>query len=361
MPSYNSMDCLKPVNMTETINKVEVPFGFYKRMLFSSESPQDKDTIEIGQIERSRRAAPFVREGSSALLIRGRSRSLTQVMFPNIRIKKPFNTGDVFNHRFTGMSPGAIYDNEMTARLMQERISDDLEDMEAQIQNAEEYLCAAAVQGVVSYDVPGQDSFIIDYKGQFGTTLLPVVLIAADLWTAATSLPWFNFLQAKRLLARRAGGGFSVTDAVMGDDAGDAFMKNATVFDNLNTQQGIGLGGDLDFAKELEENGSVQFLGRFMNIRCWIYSATIEMSDYSTVQLQPVNQVEFISNTSKAENVLYYGGITDPRAIEAGGPRMKRFAKSWMDEDPGTIYNLSTSRPLAVPRRPDSMQTYQVV
>lgn len=351
MPSFRSIDALKATVMTETIRRLDLPRTFWRTLLFSDERTLENETVELGKETRTRRAAPFVRSGSSAIMVRGRNTSLAQFETPNIRIKKPFNPGDVMFDR----GPGEPLYNARLQGKMQRRMAKDLEDMEFQIREAEEFLCASVVKGVISYDVPGQDSFIVDYGKPADT-----VLSLADSWDGATPAIQMTFMRAKRDLAGRPGGGFGLTDAVMGSNATDAFMADEQILKKMDSTVRVSIGGPLDFTRDLEQNGAVQFLGSFMGVRCWSYVATTTLSDGSVVELTRPDYVEFVAATRGAMNRMYYGGITDPRALQAGGPEMKRFSKSWFDEDPGTVYSLLQSRPLPVALNPDSMQSYKV-
>ena len=96
MAAITAFRALKHTNLTQTIERIDAPYSFWRSLLFRNETVLDKETFEVGTVSRDRRTAPFVRIGSSAQLMRPRSRKVAQVEIPNIRLKDSYNPGE--NH-----------------------------------------------------------------------------------------------------------------------------------------------------------------------------------------------------------------------------------------------------------------------
>lgn len=348
MASIESFRALKHTNLTATIERIDAPYSFWRQRLFGRNQILDKETFEVGTTSRVRNTAPFVRVGASAQMIRPRSSKLAQVEIPNIRLKDAYNPGE--NH-FTRRVGEKLYDQSMNGR-MQREITEKLSDMKRDIANTEEWMCAMAVQGTIAYDVTGGDSFELVLPDKAAVTV-------ASSWTGTPDIIG-DFREAKRSMAQAAGGGYVCTDVVLDQTAADALLADTAVRALLQTDLRVTAGGPLDLTNPFVQFGTANFLGTLVGINIWEYTASLNIGG----SLQPLvraGHAEFISATPGAENQFYYGAITDPRALESGGTRRRFFSKSWFDEDPGSFYILSTTRPMPFPRRADSLYSLQAI
>ena len=59
------------------------------------------------------------------------------------------------------------------------------------------------------------------------------------------------------------------------------------------------------------------------------------------------------------------GDVDEPLSVEILDPDASgdwdEVRESWLDEDPGSFYILSTTRPMPYPRRADSMYSFQAI
>jgi hypothetical protein len=240
---------------------------------------------------------------------------------------------------------------------MRSFLSREMSSMMRKIQNAEEYLCAQALRGVISYQSEEGVSFEVDFGRD---PSLDIVLSGADLWSASTSSPKADSLFASELINDFSEG--NATDLVLGKTARDAFLSNAEVLAQLvyrgeNIKQGM-----LDLTTQFRDDGAL-FLGSFVHgLRVWSYARQVTLPDGTQFDLIRPDYAEFIWRSPEAERVVYYGGIRDMKAIGSGRVlEAKRFSKSWEVEDPSARMMLIESNPLPCNRRSDTSVSMKVV
>jgi len=121
--------------------------------------------------------------------------------------------------------------------------------------------------------------------------------------------------------------------------------------------------GFLDFTTQfLESQIGAIFLGRFDGIDCWEYSRSVIDEDGETaVPLIREGYAEFMAVTPQAMNTFFYGSIPDLQVFRDGGlGNVRRFAKSWEEEDPAVFKSLLHTRPLPWFKRPDAFYSLKV-
>ena len=140
-----------------------------------------------------------------------------------------------------------------------------------------------------------------------------------------------------------------------------AFLRNSDVLGQggfLNNRRIQA--GNLDLEKEFRDDGAL-LLGHFEGLNVWSYSRSTTLADGSSVDLIRPKYAEFVTRSPAAENVLYYGAIHDIDAMEAGQFVGRQFSKSYKSANGKLMWLETQSRPLPVPRRPDSMVSMLVV
>ncbi len=349
MPS--SLDVLSYQTLTTSINEIKSPNSFVKRLLFGNHVSLATETVEVGIFVGGRQIAPFVRKHGEALMVGGLGTKMVNIEAPNIRIKRPFTASQLYNQRSPGY--GIFEDGGRIRSAMAQWIARDVQFMADQITNTEEYMCAMALRGAFSYEVEDQEVFTITY-GRTGTHAVTLSVF----WDTdpTLALPEEDFTTAKRLVSEDVG--LNVTDVILGSEA-------STHFKRVMKKQGASLldlrdlnAGSVSFAAQFAEDGTM-FIGTFGGVRVWEYARKVLVNGVSTDLIRP-KYAEFVSATSGAENVLYYGAIPDmdaPGGLFIG----ERFSKSWTNPDPSVRMHLAASRPLAVLRRPDSTVSMKVI
>jgi len=344
---------LKWTSLTPLVNEIKSPNQFLKRRLYGRHVTLPTEDIELSVLTKGREVAPFVRKNGAALLIDGHSETFQTVSAPNIRVKRPFTPSGLLFNRRPGtviFSPGA----GMQVSALQQHIARDMQVMADAITNAEEYLCALSLTGVVSYSVSPNEHFTITYpKPAANNVTLTTFWDDAD---PTLPDPEENFHLVKKLLSDAVGLGLK--DAIMGAGAAAAFRKILKIQGNLG--QGPKLDtGNLTLQQQYSNEGVI-YLGQFCGVECWEYSRTVAVAGVSTPLIRD-KFVEFVAEGAAAEFTLYYGAIPDMKALQGRKFQGERFSKSWENEDPSQMIALAHSRPLPVPRRPGAMVSMQVI
>ena len=343
---------LKWASLTRAINEMKSPNQFLKRLLFRNHVTLSTEDIELSVITKAREMAPFVRKNGEALLVDGHATSFSTVSAPHIRIKRPFTPSELLFNRRPGttiFSPGA----DMQVTALQQHVARDMQVMADLITNAEEYLCALALRGTITYEVSPEEVFQITYPKPSGNNVTLSVF-----WDDADpTLPDMeeNFHTAKMILNDEVGLG--VTDAIMGSEAAARFRYLAKRQGNLG-QAKLDT-GTITFTQQFDQDGVI-YLGTFCGVRCWEYSRTVSVSGAATPLIR-AKYVEFVTTSPSAEFTLYYGAIPDMKALQGRKFQGERFSKSWEQEDPSQMVALAHSRPLPVPRRPGAMVSMKVI
>lgn len=344
---------LKWASLTGTVNEMKAPNQFFKRLLFSNDTPVNTEDIELSVITKAREIAPLVRKNGEGLMVEGVGKTWQTVAAPNIRIKRPFTPSELL----FGRQPGTVIfpDAGQQISAIQAHIARDLQAMNNMIANTEEYMAAMAVQGTLTYEVDEEEVFQITYPKPAGNTVT-----LTTFWDDATPTDVKinnDFHTAKKLISDEVG--LQVTDVVLGEEAATNF-RNLVAGGHVKTldQRNVN-GGNVTFVEQFSEDGAI-YLGNLDGIRVWEYPRTVLVNGSST-SLVRTKYAEFLAVTPAAENVNYYGAIPDMRTLQGRTFVGRRFSKSWEIEDPSSMMALVASRPLPVPRRPGSMVSMKVV
>lgn len=351
----SSIDVLSYVSLTQAINEIKSPNQFLKRTIFGNHDPRPTETLELSVFVRGRQVAPFVRRGGQAIELAKGSERFYNVSCPNIRIKMHLDPNELVFERRPGVSilPGSSAEIVSAGEAYIARQQQTMADA---ITEAEEYLSALALRGAISYSVtlPGGEqpevfTVTLPRSGSHSITL-------SDFWDTVNGIPSADIFTVKKLLSDDVGLG--LTDAILGSEAADAFMSNEEVRGVLDIRNVSA--GSLDLTQQFSEDGVI-FLGVFCGCRMWGYLRSTTLPSGSSADLIRAKYAEFLSISPAAQNVLYYGAIADLQAGPGGLFQGERFSKSWEEQDPSVRWLLSHSRPLPIPRRPDSMVSMKVV
>jgi len=350
----NSADVLSWSTLTPAVNEMKAPNAFLKNMLFSRDITVPTRNIELSFLNRGRQIAPFVERNGAAIMTEGRNESFRVITPPHIRVKRPMTPSELLEKRRPGsvIFPGA----GGIQRAMREYMASELAMLADDITNSEEYLCAMALQGAVSYSVADQAAFTITFPRDAAHDY---ALGAGDRWNETTASFRKDFLDAAQLVNDAVS--LNVTDVILGADAADAFLADApgelsSLLDIRRMSTGT-----VDLTQQIAESGAL-FLGTYVHgIRVWRYGRQVDVNGVATDLIRP-KYAEFVARTPAAQFVTYYGAIEDMKAIGAGRVlQSKRFSKSWEQEDPSARMLLVESNPMPVMRRPDATVSVQVL
>ena len=352
---------IRQVTMTAVVEDIKPPARFLKDLLWPTEEPLETETIQIETTSRGRIAAPFIRKNGEALMVGRPTSSGYSVEAPNIRIKMPLSPSTLLYNR----EPGGLVFNPAagsTASRLRRQIAKDLQTMNDDISNTEEYLCSAALQGVVTYSVADEANFQIDFSKPTANNIT-----LSTFWNDATPANvrvLSNFETAKRVVADD--GSPTITDVILGAEAHDQLLEMIQLADAssplkqlLRMDYSISSGGTMDFTRGYTDGGAI-YLGGLAGLNIWAYRNTVSLNGDDVNLVRP-KYAEFVSRSNASQRVMYYGAIPDMQALQGRSYVGRRFAKSWETPDPSVYYGLVHSRPLPVPRRPGATVSMKVI
>jgi len=348
---------LSPSFLTDTINAIKSPNSFLKNLLYpaSVERAIPLERVEIPMYERGRVIAPFVRRGAEGIMVGGTTSKTIEVEAPNIRIKRPF-TGRALMYTRRPGQPIYRTSNAEMIKYAREQMLRELTDLADSVTNAEEWLVAMSLQGVITYSVPDGDHFTITYPRSASNNIT-----LSTFWndvTPANVKIFTNILSAKRVASVD---GHTLTDGICGSEAAAALVGlveggNVKMLGSDGTNVSA---GDVSFVEQFRNDGAI-YLGKLGGIRFWEYARTGVLND-TTVDLIRPKYVEFITTSPTADRQMIYAAIDDMDAIAEGLVVRKRFAKSWTVPDPSATMALVQSKPLPIPRQLNASVSMKVV
>ncbi len=342
-------------SMTAMVNEVKPPHKFVRELLFNNEDVRPTETLEVGILIGDRVVAPFVRRGAEAVEVTPFTERIYNISFPNISIKRHLESGELIFNRRVGHVIFA--DESEIVDAAQEHIARNSLRLVQMVEEAEEYLCAQALRGSISYEVDGEESFSVTFPRD---TDHDVTLM--EFWDGMNPEILTNFRSAKRLINEATG--LNATHVILGEEATDQFLADEAVqsiLDNRRIEAGA-----LQLDQRFEQSGAER-LGRFGGLEVWSYTRATQvpsepsLNATASFDLIRSKYAEFVTASPQAENVMYFGAIDDIDALEGRLIASRRFSKSWKQPDPSVMWQLLKSRPLPIMRRPDSTVSMKVI
>lgn len=342
-------------SMTAMVNEVKPPHKFVRELLFSAEDVRPTEVLEVGILVGDRVVAPFVRRGAEAVEVTPFTEEIRNIRFPNIRIKRHLESGELIFNRRVGHVIFA--DESEVVDAAQEHVARNSLRLVQMVEEAEEYLCAQALRGTISYEVDGEEAFSVTFPrdNDHSVTLM-------SFWDGMTPQVLNDFRTAKKLINEATG--LNATHVILGEEATDAFLADSGVREILDNRRIEA--GQLVLDQRFEQSGAEK-LGRFGGLDVWSYTRATNvpaeqgLGSTSSFDLIRSKYAEFVTADPQAENVMYYGAIDDLDALEGRLIASKRFSKSWKQPDPSVMWQLLNSRPLPVMRRPNSTVSMKVI
>lgn len=365
MSAANVLAATKWVALTAAINKVKSPNAFLQKLLWGNHQTLPTEDVQLDVITGGRQIAPFVRKNGEAIMVGGVTSNSLVVGCPNIRIKQPFNAGVRAFTRQPGTSI-QVGVGESNLSAIEASIARDMQYMGDMVTNAIEYLCAMALQGVISYSVLDDEVITITIPRSAGNSITLSVF-----WNDATPTlprPLQNIMTVKQVAADSDG--VTITDAICGAEATTALLElvesgNIKMLGYQNN--GSVSVGAMTFVSQFTDDGVV-YLGELGGVRFWSYARTATLAATggaggtgATVSMIRSKWIEFVGVGTSSDRVMYFGAIPDFDASESGLIQAERFSKSWKQPDPSAKIALVHSRPLPWPRKVDATVSMKVV
>lgn len=341
-------EILEWYTLTPMVNEMKSPRTFLRDMFFSDVQTLHTENIVFSVLEGGREAAPFVMRDSEAVMAGGYDEKEYTIGAPNIRLKRPLEAADLIFRRHAGDVVFADGSDVMSAA--EREIARQLMRLNDLVDNAEEYLCALALRGTISYTAADGANFTITYPKPVGNTIT-----LTNFWDGVSATPMRDVRDAKFQMHDEVS--LNPTDCILGSEATDAFLAADEVRSLLDTRAVNA--GSLNLSADVDGMGAM-FLGTFAGIRFWSYPSQVTVQG-SAVDLVRAKYAEFIHRGPAAEMKLYYAAHSDLDALDAGLLASRRFSKSWRQQDPSVHQILVASRPLPVLRRPGAVVSMKVV
>lgn len=341
-------EILEWFSLTPMVNEMKSPRTFLRDMFFSDVQTLPTENIVFSVLEGGREAAPFVKRDGEAIMAGGYDEKEYTIGAPNIRIKRPLEAADLIFRRHAG--DVVFADGSDVAAAAEREVARQLMRLNDLVDNAEEYLCALAIRGTISYTAADQANFTVTYPKPSANTVT-----LTNFWDGASATPMQDVRDAKFLMHDAVS--LNPTDCVLGSEATDAFLAADEVRALLDTRSVNA--GQLNLSADVDGMGAM-FLGTFGGVRFWSYPSQVTVGGVAT-DLVRAKYAEFLHRGPAAEMKLYYAAISDLDALDAGLLASRRFSKSWRQQDPSVHQILVASRPLPVLRRPGAVVSMKVV
>lgn len=247
----------------------------------------------------------------------------------------------------------AIYSTSTPAQRAAALLRDDLGDMENRIAAREEWMCAqtminngCTMQAYIDAEKQGETYYVGFYDG----------LTSGHLYTVNSSYKWDSgvgdmrgdIIAMCRMLSSR---GLPATDLILGTNAAEVLLMDATFRKMLETTSNIAVGS---INEQLTKYEGVVFMGQlnFGGFRLNVFSVdeTVEDDSGNTVHLFPATSAMV---TAPGCGHLMYGQITQ---IDFGSTSFtshvgKRVPKFVLDQDKDLRKLRLACRPLAAPKQ----------
>lgn len=340
-------------SLSAMVDERKAPQAFLKNLLFGRVETQPTENIVWDELSGGRNVAPFVSRNGEAIMSGGYSEVERNVMAPNISIKRPFTAADLLFRRHAGDNI-VLTGADQVSSAAEREIARQMQRLDDEVANAEEYLVAQAIRGSISYEAADEAVFDITFPKSVGNTIT-----LSDFWDQTAVVPQ-NVWTARRRMHDQVS--LQPTHCILGEEAADAFIANASVKEYLDLRRVVT--GNLDLTQDVVSQGELMgamFLGTMFGIQFWAYHPTVTLPDGSSYDLIRPKYAEFVHAGPAAENVMFYGAIADLDANEQGLIQTTRFSKTWRERDPSEQMVVLKSRPLPVPKRPDSIVSMKVV
>jgi hypothetical protein len=318
------------------------PRTFLLDTFFNSEEVHDTEAVDIDIVQGKRKLAPFVNPRLPGKTVERRGYSTQTYKPPYIKPKMVTTSADILKRQ-----PGqTIYGGNVSpAQRAADQLGKDLAEMEDMIVRREEWMAAQALQkGSVRVIGDGVDD-TIDFLMK--ATHKPVLASTAK-WDAPTTATPLTDLKAwKRIIAQDCG--LVPTDVVMGITAYDKFLACNQVSNSetgLFNLQRVNVG---QIEPRSLPNG-VTYIGRIteIGVDVWTYEEWFVDADGTETPMIGNDKVLMASRNARATR--HYGLIQD---LNVNGA-LKRFPKSWEEEDPSARFVMVQSAPLMVPHQIDA-------
>lgn len=341
-------EILEWYSLMDMVNEFKSPNTFLKNLVFSNTRVLPTENIVYRIQRKGRNVAPFVEKGHESILSGGYTEEEVNFTAPNIRIRRPLEACNLLFQRHAG---DVIFAEGGTqAEAAAREVALQLQALNDEVSNAEEYLSSQAIQGIITYSTPDQASYTINMNKPAANTI-----VLGTFWDQGGATPLINIKTAQRRMHDEVN--LNPTVVVLGSDACDVFLNSPEIRQLLDPRRLDS--GPMTITQDIQDNGAL-FLGTFMGMDWFGYTREVEVPGLGSVPLVRPKYAEFLNVSPTAQHTMFYGGIADLDANEGGTIATRRFSKSWRMPDPSVQQILVSSRPLPIMKRPGASVSMQV-
>jgi len=331
------------VSLTEAVNKIKVRNRFLRRMIFGQEDEHATKLVQTDLIIGNRKIAPFVRRGAPGRVVDKLGRKTSLFEPPSIRLKKPLTADDLLHTRAPGSAVHVVSGSgDPLQNYRMKRIGMEQMDLKERIYAAEEWMCAQALSGVITY-VGEEVEFSIDM--QMPAANKPT-LSGGALWSAPTTATPLADIRGWKVLVSKATG-LLPTMAVMTQAVFEAAIATTEVKDYMH-KLNIDF-GEIKTSENIIEMGAER-VARLNGVDWYVYNEVYD--DAADTEQSIVAVDRFVLVTPNSKNKTHYGAIDD---LEAGTVIGQLFSKDWIEKDPSVYNVLVESHPCPVIHRPETV------
>ena len=332
-----ALDLFATRTMLPAVEQMLPAKKFLQTKFFKNVRTVETEHVDIDIYRGKRRTAAYVSPKEEGEVVSRVGYTTYSYRPPYIKQKMATIAGDMLKRSY-GES---IYAAETPLQRAIRQVALDFAELDGMITRAEEL---QACEGLFTGKVTLLDGAQIDF-GQLGTHQISSM---SHLWTDKTLGTPLDDLRAWRQLVIKDSG-LAPDTVVMGTDALNAFINHPQISNNTGSLSMVKIDRG-QIKPELLAEGVI-YWGYISEIGCDIYSYDewyVPADGSAAVPMVPANKVMIGSSQARMDTI--YGPIQDMEALYA----VRRFPKSWIDEDPSVRWLMLQSSPLLVPAQVDA-------
>lgn len=329
-----AVDMFETREMIPMLEEAKPANTFLKDLFFSDVRTFETKHVDIDIWAGKRRLAPFVNPKNG-------SKTVERIGFKTETYNPPQVAPDMVttSEDLLNRSPGeSIYGAKSPNQRAAEQLTRDLLELNDMITRREEEMCSQALfNGEINVVGEGVDE-TIQYWSQLGGADQPTTALGAgSRWNESGGDVLGNLRSWYRFIVQKSG--VAPTDAILGMDSVEAFLKNESLLKQLDTRR-LDMGM---ISPELLPNG-VTYLGRLKGVALdlWAYDEWYIDSNGDEQPVVPPKKV--LLGSQQARTSMLYGCVVDPVEGSFAAPRVP---VSWTQrKDPAGRIVAVKSKPL---------------
>lgn len=343
--------------LAREVNKRIKPYTALTGLLYARKQILTEETAQVDVREGTTGMAPFVKIGQKAVIVGSLNGTSYTITTPFINIKRPVTHTTNLAKRIAGQR--VFTSGNLMRQMIRKAIQDDIDYMNAIIDNRLEWMAAMSLRGQIDYAVEGNDSFQINYGKPAANTITVSVL-----WTAGSgTTPLEDITGVKKVIAATRGP--APTIAIGGAEAGAA-LRNLIETEQIKvtkTTSGVAAVQNATLKANIEKNGFL-FIAEVGGVDHYEYTGTF-LPDAGGAA-EPFIRTEYFeyfatNSVAQADRELLFGSMPDILAIMENQHITERYYVVKPPEiDQGTFEGIMKSRPLPWLYRPEHMVSLKV-